>query len=306
MKSHRKPGYVMGMLAAAMYGLNPLFALPLYEDGMDAWSVLLFRYLLSLPILAGITLWQGVDFRLKRGEVLQLFVLGMQMAASSIFLYLAYNYMDASIASTILFVYPILTAVLMSTVFREHIHKLVWLCLLTATVGIAVLYRGDGVHNLSLIGTLLVIISAFTYAIYLVFINKGTVHQMPASKLTFYVLLFGSLLIIGGVIWQGHVMIPQGIQWGYSFGSALFPTALSLIFTSLAIHRIGSTDTAILGALEPLTAVFIGLTIFGESISWRSAMGITLIIVAVTLVVAKDKLLLQLSKSRAARHKGRR
>ena len=52
MQNNRHAGYVAGILAAAFYGLNPLFALPLYHGGMDTWSILLFRYLLSLPMLA--------------------------------------------------------------------------------------------------------------------------------------------------------------------------------------------------------------------------------------------------------------
>lgn len=288
------------MLAAAMYGLNPLFALPLYAGGMDAWSVLLFRYLLSLPMLAGAVRWQGAGFRLKRGEALQLFGLGMLMAGSSVFLYLAYGHMDAGIASTILFVYPILTAVLMAGVFRERVSGLVWLCLLTATLGVGILCRGEGARGLSPTGPLLVVLSALTYAVYLVFLNRGEAGRMPSSKATFYVLLFGSLWIAAGVLWQGHAVVPRGVQWAYAAGSALFPTALSLIFTSLAIQRIGSTDTAVLGALEPLTAVFVGLTVFGESLSRRSVLGIALIVAAVTLVVARDRLRQRFKASRRA------
>lgn len=44
-------GYLLGAVAAVSYGTNPLFALPLYDMGMDADSMLLFRYLLALPML---------------------------------------------------------------------------------------------------------------------------------------------------------------------------------------------------------------------------------------------------------------
>ena len=98
-----KVGYTAGILAAAFYGLNPLFALPLYGQGMDAWSVLLFRYVLSLPMLGLMLYKQGVSLRINRHEAWALLLLGFLMAGSSVLLYLSYMYMDAGIASTILF-----------------------------------------------------------------------------------------------------------------------------------------------------------------------------------------------------------
>ena len=107
-------GYTLGAIAAATYGMNPLFALPLYSDGMDADSVLFFRYLFAIPILGTMIKARGRSFRLNRGEILPLVVLGLLVAASSLTLFLSYNYMDAGIASTILFVYPIMVALIMS------------------------------------------------------------------------------------------------------------------------------------------------------------------------------------------------
>lgn len=45
----KNSGYIYGVIAAASYGLNPVFALPLLEGGMDAVSILFFRYVLALP-----------------------------------------------------------------------------------------------------------------------------------------------------------------------------------------------------------------------------------------------------------------
>lgn len=101
-------GYVLGAVAAASYGMNPLFALPLYKEGMDPDSVLFFRYLLAIPLLGIMIKARGRDFRLKRKEIVPLIVMGLLVALSSLTLFLSYNYMDAGIASTLLFVYPVL------------------------------------------------------------------------------------------------------------------------------------------------------------------------------------------------------
>ena len=292
MQSRRFIGYLCGILAAAFYGLNPLFALPLYADGMDAVSVLFFRYILSLPMLALPMLTKHISFRLSRDEAVQLFLLGLLMVLSSLLLYEAYRFMDAGIASTILFLYPIFTALLMAFVFHERVSYLIWGCLLLATLGVFVLCDTSGVSHISTVGIILVIVSTLMYAAYLVFINKGHITQMPPIKATFYALLAGALvlsvaLFVQGTFFHSPIVFPQGWHWGYSVGSALFSTALSLTFTTIAIQCIGSTKTAIMGAMEPLTAVFIGVAVFGEQLTIRSVVGIVMIVAAVTVAVAK-------------------
>lgn len=291
-QNQRHIGYVAGILAAAFYGLNPLFALPLYDGGMDTWSILLFRYILSLPMLGLLLCRQGISFSINRYEARDLFLLGMLMAGSSVLLYFAYNYMDAGIASTILFVYPILTAVLMAVKYGERMHWLVGLCLTIASLGIYILSTSgkEGQTYVTMTGVVLSILSALSYAFYLTFINKGTLRGMPSVKVTFYVLTMGCLMLIVGVCWQGNLTIPHGWYWTCSMGSALFPTTLSLVLTSVAINRIGSTETAILGATEPVTAVIVGIIVFSEHINLQSAGGILLIVISVSIVVAKDKL----------------
>ncbi len=289
MKQTKATGYLMGILGAAFYGLNPLFALPLLKDGMDSISVIFWRYVLSIPMLALLMLVQKVDFRLTKGEAVQLTCLGCLMVLSSLLLYISYNYMDAGLASTILFVYPILTALLMAFVFHERVSWIVWSCLGLASVGIGVLCELHGEVKMSWGGIVLVIFSALTYAVYLVFINKGHITHLPSAKVTFYVILFGTILVGIILALHGQIALPQGTHWGYSIGSALLPTTASLVLTTLAIQYIGSTQTAILGAMEPLTAVLVGVTVFGEHLTTRSIIGILLIVVAVTIVVAQHK-----------------
>ena len=112
-------GYFLAALAAAAYGTNPAFAVPLYEGGMNPVSVLLFRYLLGLPLLALIMAARGISFRIAKEDVAPTAVLGMLMAFSSLSLFESYNYMNSGIASTLLFVYPIMVAVLMICFYHE-------------------------------------------------------------------------------------------------------------------------------------------------------------------------------------------
>ena len=302
MPSEKTRGYVLGAVAAASYGLNPLFALPLYEAGLDPDSVLFYRYLLAVIMLGTLMAVRRQSFALSRRDLLPLAVMGLLFSFSSLTLFASYNYMDAGIASTILFLYPVMVAVIMAVCFRERITAVTVLSILLALAGIALLYRsGDGA-TLSLVGVGLVFLSSLCYAIYIVGVNRSSLCELPTEKLTFYALLFGLsvyLVRLRGV--ADLQMIPSPLLWINAFSLALFPTIISLVTMAGAIRRIGSTPTAILGALEPVTALFFGVLVFHEQLTLRILTGVVLILVAVTLIIAGKSLHIPTPVSHLAR-----
>lgn len=288
-------GFAYGAIAAASYGLNPLFALPLYADGMRADSVLFYRYAFGLVMLGVMMLVQKQSFALRRCEVLPLVIMGLLFSFSSLTLFLSYNYMDAGIASTILFVYPVLVAILMAVFFKEKVSPITMISIALAFTGISLLYQGEGGQTLSLTGVTLVFISSLTYALYIIGVNRSVLKDMPIAKLTFYVLLFGlSVYVIRLKFCTQLDVVSQPVLWINPVCLALFPTVISLVAMTKSIHYIGSTPAAILGALEPLTAICCGVLVFGERLTPRIILGIVLILVAVTLIILGKSLIRQL------------
>lgn len=292
-------GYLLGAIAAATYGMNPLFALPLYKDGMDPTSVLFFRYLFAIAILGIMIKARGRSFRIARKETLPLIVMGVLVAISSLTLFQSYNYMAAGIASTILFVYPIMVAIIMALFFKEKITIQTVICILFALGGIALLYQGEDGATLHPMGVLMVMISALSYAIYIVGVNQSSLKQMATVQLTFYVLVFGFFIFLISSRFGTQLILPsKWYMWGNLIALAALPTAVSFICTTQAVQYIGSTPTAILGALEPVTAVIFGVTLFGESLTPRLILGILMIILAVTLIIAGGSITTQLVRFR--------
>lgn len=295
-------GYVLAAISAATYGMNPLFALPLYEGGMDLYSVLFFRYMFAIPILAVMLKIRRRDFSIQRADVMPLIILGVLFALSSITLFSSYNYMDAGIASTILFIYPIIVALIMFIFFKEKISKKTMACVAVALLGIVLLCNSGEGAVVSTKGVLFVFGSALSYSLYIVFVNKSRIGKMATIKLTMYVLAVGWIIFAAKALISGQLYTPSPEQW-YLWINVLaltiFPTIISLICTTEAIQCIGSTPTAILGVLEPVTAVFFGVLVFDEVMTPRIVIGLILVIVSVTLVVAgghTGKLLLRLRK----------
>lgn len=279
-------GTVCGIAAAVFYGTNPLGAMNLYKDGLTANSTLFYRFGFAVLILGCMMLLQRKSFALTRRELGTLAILGVLMGSSSSSLYFSFNYMDVGIASTLLFVYPVMVAVIMAALFHEKVTAATVLSIVLSLGGIALLNQtGDG-SALSTLGVVLVMVSSLTYAVYIVVVNKSSL-RMSSIKLTFYVLLFGVLAILGFTLATGESVqpLPTVRDWAYALQLALLPTVLSLVLMVIAVHDIGSTPTAIMGALEPMTAVAIGVMVFGESFTPRLAAGIVLILAAVLLII---------------------
>ena len=193
-------------------------------------------------------------------------LLGILFAVSSLTFYTSFHHMDAGIASTLLFVYPIMVAVIMSLFFKERISPVTMFSIILALSGIALLYRGGTGAGLNGLGVSLVMIASLTYALYIVVINQSSI-KLSSIKLTFYVLLFCMVAIVFHSFFDGSnylqpLTTPR--MWLFAIMLALVPTVISLVTMTMAVHAIGSTPTAIMGALEPLTAVIIGVTVFGE------------------------------------------
>lgn len=287
MANVKSRGYVLGAVAAASYGLNPLFTLPLYGAGMGVDSVLFYRYLLAVVMLGALMLARRQSFALRRRDLVPLAVMGLLFSFSSLFLFESYNHMDAGIASTILFLYPVLVAVIMAVGFHEKVSRATMLSILLAFTGIAMLYKGGGGEPLSFFGVALVFLSSLCYAVYIVGVNRSSLRDLPTEKLTFYALLFGlSVYVVRLRFCADLQSIPTPGLWINAVSLALFPTIVSLVTMAAAIRAIGSTPTAILGALEPLTALFFGVVVFGERLTPRIVLGVVLILAAVTLIIA--------------------
>ncbi|WP_308276432.1 DMT family transporter [Prevotella sp.] len=279
-------GTVCGIAAAVFYGTNPLGAMNLYADGISTNSTLFYRFGIAVIILGVMMAVQRKSFALTRRELATLAILGVFMSTSSTTLYFSFNFMDVGIASTLLFVYPVMVAVIMATFFHEKVTAATVIAILLSLAGIALLNQtGDGT-SLSLWGVTLVMLSSLTYAIYIVVVNKSSL-RMSSVKLTFYVLLFGLFTIYGYTLAMGETvqLLVTPKQWLYATQLALMPTVLSLVLMVIAVHDIGSTPTAIMGAIEPITAVAIGVIVFGGNFTPRLAIGIVLILTAVLLII---------------------
>lgn len=284
-------GILNGVIASTSYGMNPLFALPLYAQGIEVNSVLFYRYFFAVIIYF---LWlkfvKKISLKIAKCELVPLFFLGIFFSLSSLTLFESFHYIEAGIACTILFIYPVLVALIMAIFFKEKITKTVVSAIFLTSIGIALLYKGKPDSVLSLKGVAIVLASALLYAFYIVGVkNIKSIKSMNSAKLSFYVMLFGLLVYVVNLKFCTNLQgLTTTTAWLFVIGLAIFPTIISLETIGIAIKLIGSTNTAILGALEPLTAIFFGILFFNESLTLRISIGVILILFGVFLIISRN------------------
>lgn len=283
-------GFIYGILAAVCYGTNPLGALYLFQHGFSPSSVLFYRFFGAALLSALFILFLRKDFRLPKENLPYIGVLGILFAASALTLYCSFLFMDAGVASTLLFAYPILVAVFMTVFFKEKLRLQTVVSILLAIGGVALLMRTPNGETLSPVGMLLVFLSSLSYAVYIV-VAAHMPKPVGALKMNMAVFSICALcLLICAFCKEGQIQPIESLaDFCWAMQLAFVPSLLSLVFMQKALRTIGSTPTAILGALEPLTAVCIGVCVFHETLTPRLVVGIVLILCGVTLTAVKKR-----------------
>lgn len=280
-------GFIYGIISSATFGLIPLFALPALRAGVGLESVMLYRFGISTLAIGGYLLFRKESLRINEKEAITLFFLGVFYAFTALFLTASYMYIPSGVATTIHFLYPVVVSAVMILFFRERVSKTVMGASVLALVGVWMLSSGESGGSVSLKGLAFVLSTVVTYALYIVGVNKSIVAKMDGLKMTFYVLLSSSIVFILNLLFTGKGLAPiPDFEIGINlFMLALIPTLVSDFTLILAIQHIGSTRTAVLGCMEPVTAVVMGVLVLHEQMGFVQCAGIGVILLAVTFVI---------------------
>ena len=280
-------GIIAGIVTGISYGMNPLFAKPLLADGVSVPTMLFFRYVISLVIMAAWMKIRREQFRVTASEFRLLVVLGVLFSFGSLFLFESYRFIPSGLATTLVYLYPIFVALIM-VALKSYPNWQTWLSIAVTFVGVILLSLPSGKITLHPLGMLLAVISALSYALYLVIVNRSTrIKHISEHTLTFYALAVGTVLFL---CYQptSDVSFMNGVNSWRSVinltGLAVFPTMISMLTLAIATRLIGPTRTSVLGVFEPVTAILIGTVLFLEPMTPRMLIGITLCLAAVIFI----------------------
>ena len=285
-------GYPAGIITGITYGLNPLFGMPLMNNGAAIESILFFRYAFAVVILGAFLWLTKQSFKITAKQAGVLLILGLLYTSSSICLFEAYNYIASGLATTLIFLYPVLVAIIM--VFLRVVPSWpVWFAIAATFGGVLVMTQGSSGEAIDPIGVMLSLGSALVYALFIVIINRSkAIAEISNTLLTFYALMVGATVFLCMIL-LSDTAITAGIEGGSAWlnlvGLALLPTIVSTATLAIATRNIGATKASVLGVFEPITAILIGTLMFGEPLTTNIVVGICIAIVAVTFMISVTK-----------------
>lgn len=285
-------GLFYAIISSATFGLIPLFTVPSINSGVAVNTVVFARFFISFVAMGIVMLLKGKSFKISKNDYKTLCWLSFFYASTSILLTLSYLYIPSGLATTIHFLYPVLVTLIMILLFKESGNWIVYTAIFLAVMGVAFLGHSDTGGSINTIGLTLALITVCTYATYIVGVRKSKVHEMDSFKMTFYILMNCAIIFFINVLVQdgGFSPIPDTETALNLVMLALISTLVSDLTLIVAVQKVGPTTTAILGCMEPLTAVSIGVYFLGETCNMLQIIGIIVILFAVILTIIGTQL----------------
>lgn len=283
-------GCLFVVLSAVIFGCTPLSAKFIYQGGCNAISLVLYRYLLALPVLFILVRRnKSITMHISKAELKKMVLLASIGAAlMPMLLFSSYNHISSGTATTIHFIYPIFVLIGCALFFGDRITSVKAVCVLLCTVGIVLFYTPGQQENL--IGIVLAFASGIAYSFYIIYLDKSLLKEMNPFKLSFYSAVICSMLLLAYFAVTGTLTIhltPKA--WILALVFSLSLTVGAVVLFQLGVSIIGSQRASILSTFEPITSIIVGIIVFHEVFNAKIAVGVILILTSVLLLTLFDK-----------------
>ena len=282
-------GILFAALSAATFGLIPLYANQAILDGVNNETILVYRYGIAGIVYAIYLLFRRMNMRLTRREVKEVSLAGVGgYGITAFFLMWSYHYMPTGVATAIHFFYPVVVALLMAIFYKERLPLEVKAGIVLAICGVYLWSWTPG--EVKWRGLFFVLMSTVTYGCYITALNRPVLKRMNPDVLTCYVLLFTALFYLILAVAQGKMEIITRPRFLLDMVQlAILSTIVSARLLVAAVKLIGSVPSSVLGTLEPITAIVVGVLYFNEQLTYANYLGLLIVIVAVLVVIYKMK-----------------
>ena len=266
-------GLFYAAISSASFGFSPLFSLALITAGLSMFDILSYRWTVAAIVLVVYAICKKKSLRFSSYEELRkIALMSFLRSLTSITLLIGYANISSGVASTINFMYPVIVALCMMLFYGEDRAWANVVAIVISIAGVYLMAHGDGLivqGGDTKLGLICSIISAFSFAAYYILMKKMKVDKIEAVKFSTWMMVFCAVyFIIGSFITHGKINIATGVK---------------------AVRRIGPTLTSILGALQPLTAVVLGVAFLDEHLGVKTISGISLILIAVFIIIFHQK-----------------
>ncbi len=291
-------GFIYAVTAACTYGLIALFSMPLLAEGLSYSTINALRFGMAGLMVMLFVLMRKKTWRIIcvcKMDMLKFFGVSSFYALTALSFMAAFKHMDTGIVVTVQYCYPIFVVFCMVAFFGETFRLSSFIASVLIVIGVAVFSLQDLIFGtqgvrISLWGMVLTLFCSTQMALYVIGIQVAKFKCQNDFVTAMYIMLItGLYCALYGVI-MGEFSLPEKTsQWQQLLVLALVTGAVSNLCLVFAVRYVGSTLTAILGGLEPVTGMLAGVYLLGEQASWGNVLGTICILGAVALVAVASQ-----------------
>ena len=287
-RSQAVRGYLMVIFSAVIFGCMPLLVKNIYADGVNSLSVVLLRNLLSAPVAVALAYLQRKSLKIPAKALPEIAAFGIiGCCMTPLILFSSYYFIDSGTAMVLHFVYP--AAVLVGGVlfYRERVTFGALISIVICILGIFQFYTPGA--PLDWRGGALAILSGFGYAAYILMLSHFKYKEITGFLLNAYVFSINSIVLFSVCAATGMLTFPVTLSgWICSLILAVVVNVGAVSMFQWGTRIIGGQKAAILSTMEPTTSVFVGILVFHEVVTARTALGTVLVLLASILIVLSD------------------
>ena len=278
-------GIIYACISAGTFGMIPLFANTAMREGVNNDTILVYRYVIAALVYGVYLAFRNISLKINRETLIELLWAGVGgYGITAYFLFLSYRYMPTGIATSIHYLYPVVVAVFMSLFYKQHLSIRVKGAIVLAILGVYFMSWSDG--EIKWAGLIFALLTTFTYGTYIVALNRPHLKALNTDALTFYVLAFTALFYLLTAGLRRNLVLNFTPHFLFDMSMlGILSTVISARLLVAAVERIGSVATSVLGTLEPITAIIIGVFAFQEELGIKNFVGLLLVLIAVLIVI---------------------
>lgn len=285
-QNQNKKGIIFAVTSAAIFGFMPLMTMIMFKRGINELSATFYRFFYASFFFYFLAVHENKGkLSLNRIEFRKLCILSFFFVLTPILLFSSYKKIDSSMATVLHFTYPICILLIHSLIYRSKISLIEYVCTFTATYGIFLMADIHDVSNVT--GIINALLSAVTYSIYSVYLEKE-LKNMPPYKLCFFMVCFSAIIAFVISVFTNKLVVINDIKFtAYCIFYSLSLTVFGVMFYQKGVTYIGSRKTSMLSTLEPTVSAVVGIALLHEIPSCRTFIAILLIIISSMSVIIK-------------------
>ncbi len=286
---NKKLGIVCIVLSAILYGFAPVIVKLLLNAGQPSVMIVIYRNLFCVLITSVVAVFRKESLKTNKSEFVKFSRVSLSgQFIATLMLYSSYDYLPVGTATVLHFTYPLFAAIILFFLFKEKVSRIKTISLVVSTFGLC-FFMGDGSESI-LQGSIIAVLSAAAYAVYMVYLDKDKLSLLPPYKVAFYISSIATIaLIVYAIATSKFILIINLEVVLLSILLSLSTSFGAVILIQIGIKNTDAMSASLLSLFEPIFGIIFGVTLLSDKIPALQWVGSIVIIAALIITVFEKK-----------------